>query len=262
MSLIVIDQAKCTCDGLCAKECPPRIISMESGAPIPIKEKEKFCIKCGHCVSVCPTGALTWANVSAEDLELLHPELQPGLAQVTQLLKGRRSVRSFKPEPVARELMAQILDTARYAPTGVNSESVRWIAIDDPAELKRIADITAQGMREMGFMPHYVKAYERGRDVILRNAPNLVINYASSQAPTPEYDCIIAMTYLEIAAASAGLGACWAGLVGGMARHYPPLAGNLGLPEGHTAYAALMLGQPTHAFARIPGRKPLKVEWR
>ena len=65
MSLFMIDQRKCKRDGLCVKDCPVQVIAMEDkdAFPSPIEDAEEFCVKCGHCVAICPHGALTLSTM-------------------------------------------------------------------------------------------------------------------------------------------------------------------------------------------------------
>ncbi len=50
MSLFTIDQEKCKHDGICAAECPMRLIELKDKAslPAPIEAAEELCINCGH----------------------------------------------------------------------------------------------------------------------------------------------------------------------------------------------------------------------
>lgn len=55
-----------------------------------------------------------------------------------ECILGRRSIRKFKAEPVSHELLAQIVETASYAPSWKHTQITRYIAIE--GELKeRIA---------------------------------------------------------------------------------------------------------------------------
>jgi ferredoxin len=65
MSLFTIDQKKCKRDGMCAKECPAQIIVLNDKDTFPtlMENSEEFCINCGHCVAVCPHGALTLSTM-------------------------------------------------------------------------------------------------------------------------------------------------------------------------------------------------------
>jgi nitroreductase len=75
-------------------------------------------------------------------------------------------------------------------------------------------------------------------------------------------DCTIALTYLELAAPSFGLGACWAGYFMAAARHWRPLQEALPLSEGHIVYGAMMVGYPRYRYYRLPLRNEAQVTWR
>ena len=102
MSLFTIDHQKCTRDGLCAADCPMSIITMNDHGPEPVAGAEQMCINCGHCTAVCPHGALTLHTMPLEHCPPLQAGWQLQPEQVEQFLKGRRSVRSYKSEPVPR----------------------------------------------------------------------------------------------------------------------------------------------------------------
>ncbi len=58
-------------------------------------------------------------------------------------IKGRRSVRSFLPEPVPREVITRIMDCARWAPSWGNTQP--WeIVVADGEKAKQLAEAFAQ----------------------------------------------------------------------------------------------------------------------
>jgi nitroreductase len=54
------------------------------------------------------------------------------------LMKTRRSVRSFLPKPVSDEDAIKILDAARLAPSGGNRQRWKYIYVNDPQILRMI----------------------------------------------------------------------------------------------------------------------------
>jgi nitroreductase len=52
------------------------------------------------------------------------------------LVKSRRTVRAFKPDPVPEELVNKMLEVARWAPTGFNMQPMEFLVVEDP-ELRR-----------------------------------------------------------------------------------------------------------------------------
>ena len=61
MGLLIIDEEKCRKDGICVRECPMVIIKQkdENSFPEMAPGGEDICNACGHCVAVCPHGALS-----------------------------------------------------------------------------------------------------------------------------------------------------------------------------------------------------------
>ena len=144
-------------------------------------------------------------------------------------VKNRRSVRHFKPEPVPRETIEQVMEIVRYAPSGANMQPVQYIIITDPAEVKRLAGVTIEWMRDeiaadsplsKGLPLQYlVDAWERGSDSICRGAPHLVIAHTPAGNSSAPVDAIIGLTHFDVAVPAFGVGACWAGFlsIGAMA---------------------------------------------
>jgi len=267
MGLITIDEKKCERCGLCARACPVGIIVSSGGLPETIEKIEKGCITCGHCVAVCPFAALSHQRMGQSDCSPLVAGWRSDPALVEQLIKGRRSIRRYRSEPVGRDVLEKLLDIARYAPTGMNTQSVHWLVLLDSEELGRLSSIAVdwlrllliQGKRGVKGM---LKAWEMGNDPILRNAPHLIIAHGSASDPAVQSSATIALTTLDLAAQSFGLGACWAGFLHMAARSYSEVYDALGLPPGHLMYGGLTIGYPEFEYARIPARKPSEVVWR
>ena len=91
---------------------------------------------------------------------------------------------------------------------------------------------------------------------------HLIIAYADESIGMSPANCVIALTHLELAASSLGLGACWAGYFMAAAGVYEPLQRELALPDGHKTFGALMVGYPTYTYHRIPLRHDQKIQWR
>lgn len=262
MSLIRVNAQTCRRDGICLEVCPCGVISTDAeGYPVTTEASEQSCIDCGHCAAVCATGALTHGRLPAEAF-LPNPQPRPETAgEVESLLRGRRSVREFKDKPVDHELLARLLDVARRAPTAINSQKIGWIMVEDPAKTRRLAELGMEWLRGAGVFPRYAELWDAGREVVLRGAPHVAVAYAPADYPWGLVDGSIALTYLELAAAAHGLGACWAGLLTRAASAHPPVAEALGLSDERKICGALMLGWPKHRYRLVPPRQPARVEW-
>lgn len=78
------------------------------------------------------------------------PEGSPGevAQQFFEVMKKRRSVRSFSRRPVAREVVEWLVRCAHSAPSGANKQPWRFVCVQDPAVKRRIREAAEQEERE------------------------------------------------------------------------------------------------------------------
>lgn len=159
-----------------------------------------------------------------------------------KLIDARYSARAYKPDPVPEEILRQVLDAARVAPTAANRQPFQIVVIHTAGrqeELRRIYD------REWFVQPPVLicvcvslaEAWTRSTDGK---------NYAY-------VDAAIVFDHLTLAAADVGLGTCWVA-------DFDPAAAReiLGLPDGVEPVAFAPLGYPTdEPSSRHTLRKPI-----
>ena len=273
MRYINVDHEKCKHDGICTAICPMSIIEMKEGAvPQLVAGLENLCITCGHCVAVCPHGALSLDEMKAVDCPTVRAELALGSEQAEQFFRSRRSIRTYSAKAVEREKLAQLIDLVHYAPTGTNSQQVQWLVINSREQLHTMGAMIIDMLRYLIKAEHpmakayrlerSVAAWEVGKDPVLRGAPALVVAHAPASYPLAQVDSTIALTFLDLAAPTVGLGTCWAGFFMMAAAQNPQLQELRALPEGHVCCGALMIGYPEYAYHRLPTRKKAVVSWR
>ncbi len=274
MTFFSIDQKKCKRDGICAAVCPVQIIVQEDKKSFPslLEHGEGLCLNCGHCVAACPHGAITLAAMPISDCPPLEKDILPEAGALKQLLLSRRSIRHYKQTPVSRKLLADLLDVARYAPTGGNKQQVHWMVFSNRDDIHKLAQMVIDFMKIMIPLTtdeaavqrfrRIISAWDNGRDRVLRGAPHLFIAHSPADLSFPASDCAIALTYLEIYAHAKGLGTCWAGYFTAAAGLHEPLMKTLSLPPGHQCFGAVMLGYPQYSYHRIPKRNPPQITWR
>jgi nitroreductase/NAD-dependent dihydropyrimidine dehydrogenase PreA subunit len=263
MSLITVNRELCSKDGLCVGECPlGLIVAGREGIIEEVERAAEFCLACGHCIAVCPRGALSLSGVKAEELSPVIEKDIIKAADLIHFMKSRRSIRSYKTTPVARESLEKLIDAARWAPTAKNAQPVQWLVLESREEVRKLAALVIEGLRRSGSMPGMVEAFEKGKDVVFRGAPHIIMTHAPAEGFIPYVDCTIALTYLELAAAAEGIGACWAGFLMLSAANNPAVEAHLGIPKGRRVFGALMIGYPRHGYARVPARKKAVIAWR
>ena len=125
MSLFTIDEKKCKKDGICVAECPLKIIAMRdtSSTPEPTPDAVERCIRCGHCVAVCPHGAFTHSMLKHEDFPPINAALSLSPAQAEQFLRSRRSIRTYQDKPVEQEKLQKLIELAGTRPRAGTASS-------------------------------------------------------------------------------------------------------------------------------------------
>jgi nitroreductase/NAD-dependent dihydropyrimidine dehydrogenase PreA subunit len=276
MNPLSIDEEKCNKDGLCVAECPAMIIQLKDsgGFPEMVPGGDQICIECGHCVVVCPKHALSHKRVPLTQCPPILKEQVISEDQAVQFLRSRRSVRIYKDKPVPKEKIQKMIDIARYAATGGNSQMVEWVVYSEKEKIRELAVLTAEWIRftlehapekahfPVDFLKLFLTAWDSGHDGILRDAPVLVVAMAPKYVGNGMVDPIIGLTYLELAALTQGLGTCWAGLLNRAMLSDPNIRNNVGVPEGYPYFYPMMAGYPKFKYVRLPERKSPKIIWR
>ena len=257
-----VNKESCTQCGMCVADCPARIIVMaKDGFPSIAVEKESICYRCEHCLAICPGGSISILGLKASDSLPLDGGY-PDPVELETLIKGRRSVRSYKSENLDPALFRQLLDVAWHAPTGVNSRQVRFTVLDDKEKVAELRDevmaglvrLAKEGMLPKGkeFYTRFVDLWEKHKvDILFRHAPHLLITSAPKHVACPTQDCLIAMSYFELYAQSNGVGTLWNGLAKGAINDLlPETRERLGIPDDHVFGYVMSFGMPAVHYAR------------
>jgi nitroreductase/NAD-dependent dihydropyrimidine dehydrogenase PreA subunit len=271
--LFTVDKPKCNGDGRCIEICPINILRMNEKERVPefIPGGGDICINCGHCFAFCPTAAIKLSTMDIKDSIPLDQSKLPSPGQVELFLKGRRSVRTYKDEPVEKGVIEKLLDTARYAPSGINRQPVKWLVIAGKERVQGLTDNVAKWMEgllnaksllaESMRFDRLVESWKKGKDMICRNAPCVIIAYGLKDDPLVPQSCTISAAYLELASFGFGLGACWAGYVQMAVNMSDDVRKFAGLSARAAAGAAMMVGYPKYRYKRIPARDSAKIIW-
>ena len=155
------------------------------------------------------------------------------------IIKARRSVRRFRPEPIPDDLIEKILEAGRWAPSGLNNQAWRFAVVTDKAIIAKISGLTHYAkivLAAQALIPVFLdtaKSYHREKDIQSIGA------------------CLQNML-LEIHAL--GLGAVW---LGEIIKSNELIKQLLGLPEELELMAVIALGYPDET-PRATKRKELK----
>ena len=133
-----------------------------------------------------------------------------------QAILTRRSTRRLSPELPPIELIEQVIEAGRHAPSGSNSQSTHLIVITKRQVLDELAELVQAAFSRMEIGPdtyvslkNSILASKKGSYVFHYNAPVLIvttnrIGYGNAMA-----DSACVLENMMIAANALDLGACW-----------------------------------------------------
>ena len=122
-----------------------------------------------------------------------------------ELIAKRRSVRKFTDREVPREVVDRILAEALSAPSARNTRTTRFLVVDDPALVARMAE-----MRDYG-------------SAFLKGAPLAVLVLGDTSASDLwRENAAISATVLQLACVDEGLASCWVHVNGRAILTSPP----------------------------------------
>ncbi len=181
-----------------------------------------------------------------------------------EVLRTRRTVRSFQPEPVSRRDIQELVESAILAPNGMNLQPWAFSVITTEAVMRKVNSIVLGILRSPEVQE---RMGDRMRDIvnapdyyIFYGAPALIVISADQNVPGAAVDCQLAMENLFLAAHAKGLGTCYMGFLL-FAAEVPDARRLLGIPEGFRMVAAAIVGHPDARPEGPPQRNPPRVNW-
>jgi len=185
--------------------------------------------------------------------------------ELSEAIKGRRSVRRFKPEPVPKDVIEKILELAQWAPSAMNQQDWRFIVVEGEKK-EALLKITATAfdhfrpILEKNFpdKPKVLEASKRFFETY-GGAPVIVLAYGG-RFPTGRedpYSVSLAVQNLLLAAHDAGLGGVWADA----AVFYKEKEINelMGM-EGRKLACLIPIGYPDET-PKAPPRREGRIQW-
>lgn len=161
---------------------------------------------------------------------------------IFQVIRERRSIRSYRDTPVEMDKLNQVLDAARLAPSWKNLQCWRFLVVDDP---QRRSDLLAAfppdnpGARAIATAPLVILVCA---DPAQSGVENGIDYYIADSA--------IAFEHLCLAAHALGLGTCWMGWF-----EEAKMKKALGIPAAIRIIGVTPLGYPDQAPQARPRKR-------
>lgn len=153
---------------------------------------------------------------------------------IYELIKLRKSVRSYKDDQIPRDVLERVIDAGRLAPSASNAQEWRFLVVFDEQKRKELASFT-------------------NKHDFIAEAPAIIVCCAETDQRFMRcgisaftVDVSIAIDHITLAAAAEGLGTCW---IGGFDADAVKKACDI--PNDIVVVELLSIGYPTD-----PGVKP------
>lgn len=170
---------------------------------------------------------------------------------VIEALISRRSVRVYQKRVLEKELVEQIVEAGRYAPSGGNCQTTKFIVIRSGQVLDELQQLVQAEFARMEVYDGMYKsirasitASKRGGYRFAYDAPVLVVLANLREYGNAMADCSAAAENMLVAAHSAGIGACWINQLKWLGEHEAirKFMRRLGLADDEIICAAVSLG--------------------
>jgi nitroreductase len=195
----------------------------------------------------------------------LRKEARMDIDHFINLLKSRRSIRAYKPDPIPDEFIQKMIEAARWAPSGGNSQPWEFIVVKKKETKDKIADLFVESTKpvrqaelarekelrvpalereitEPGFQKAPVFILLCGDPRLNEAFPLLVYQKSGMEVLTS--NLASAFLCMQLAAKALGLGSQWVSATGGLMEG--PLKKLLDIPKEFKIYDMMAVGYPAY----------------
>ncbi|MCL2112194.1 MAG: nitroreductase [Clostridiales bacterium] len=163
----------------------------------------------------------------------------------------RRSTRAYLDKPVPEEIIEEILDAGRHAPSASNKQRSHFFVITNPEKLAELREVMTGVLAAMpeqeGMSPVIISLIQRakaGPVDVTYGAPALIVTTNIMGGPNGLSDTACALQNMMLTASALGMGNCWINQFLSL-RDAPPLRKffeGLGVPDDQEVCGSLALG--------------------
>jgi len=185
---------------------------------------------------------------------------------VIEAIRKRRSIRSYEPKPIPRDILNTIIEAGNEAPSAMNSQPWRFVVVEDKTIKRKLLSAALPNAKKI--LDHVkdsdperyksiMKRYKEMEDPIYYSAP--IILFVIGSGRYADHSCPLACQNIMLSAYSLGIGSCWVGF-GSMVTDDAEIVKTLELKEDEKIYGPILLGYPK-LYPEPPQKKGPSVKW-
>jgi ferredoxin len=287
----IINRNLCKNCKLCIEVCPCNIIELNAqNETYFIPDRESICLKCGQCMAVCKTKAISVKGLSYDHDFIDLPQNNVDYDNFIGFLANRRSVRNFKDKALPENILQGVVDSISYAPFGAAPDKMCITVINNRRKIESalphienfldnivkwienpIASFMIKrknGIEQFNTIKNHLYPISKLEnyklefgDRITRDAPALIIFHAKESAEAHTHNSLIYATYTSLAAHAHGLGATMNGIIPAAINRVKEVRDIFEIPKDNEAVMSLMIGYPKIKYRRAIKRRNRITEW-
>jgi nitroreductase len=160
-----------------------------------------------------------------------------------EAIQNRYSCRSYRADPVSSEILMQLVDAGRLAPSGRGEQPWEFVVVTNVSILKELAKAAESG-------PH------------IGRAAACIVVFGKRDAKYVMEDCSAATENILLAATGLGLGACW--IAGDKKNYAGQVESLLSAPENMKLISLISIGFPADERPKDRKRRTLNevLHWQ
>jgi nitroreductase len=189
--------------------------------------------------------------------------------EILQNILTRRSIRSYTDEQISGDELHFLIEAARYAPSGSNSQSWNFTVLQNKEKIDRLNELVREAFKRVVVDETTYRSIIGGKKAaenenyhFCYHAPTLIIVSNDRKYQNAMADCAVALENIFLTANSLGLGSCWIN----QPRWFSDDSGvrgaftELGIPLGDMVCGAAAVGHISGETPKAPPRKEGNVK--
>lgn len=132
-------------------------------------------------------------------IKKIYTKQYRGFTMILEEIKTRRSIRSYLSKDIPEEVLHQLMEAVRWAPSASNRQPWKFVIVKDE-ELKQQIKQAARGQSFVG-----------EASVVIAGCATNISHIMPNGVPSYPVDLAIALDHLSLQAVKMGLGTCWIG---------------------------------------------------
>lgn len=254
---VYIDEGLCTGCGACVHDCIQHNLVLENGKAHPLRE----CMKCGHCVAICPEGAPSIPAYADSPIDFDPATFDLPTENLLNSIKFRRSIRAFKDEPISMEHLHLLMEAGGHTATAKNTQMCRfdflqdslpefkeliWSYLSEVYETDRIMPIPAETLGR--FIEN--RRTDPKNDYLFRDASAVLF----IESPDP-LDAGLAAGAIEMVAHTLGIGVLYNGYLRRVVDSCPAARAYFDMSDERGLNVCMLLGYQQKRYYRTAPRR-------